>query len=326
MLARMADRFLVTGGLGCIGAWTAHELLAEGAEVVIADLGASDHRLRNLVGDSPAGLIRDPLDITDADAVMACFERHQPTHVIHLAALQVPFCKADPVGGARVNVVGTVALLEAAAALLPNRTFAYASSVAAYGGEDEPTVDGVAAADPQGKPHTLYGVYKRANEETAAVYHADRGLSSIGMRPYVVYGVGRDQGVTSSPNMAMLAAAKGEPFHISYGGRAVYQHGRDAARAFIAAARCDYDGATVVNLPGDEVSMQDIIAAIHAVAPDAEITLDDVQLPFPPSVDMTEYARVVGPLERYPLAEGVAETIGRFRDLLAAGATIVPER
>ena len=105
--------------------------------VALERLLASDHRLRNLVGDSPAGLIRDPLDITDADAVMACFERHQPTHVIHLAALQVPFCKADPVGGARVNVVGTVALLEAAAALLPNRTFAYASSVAAYGGEDE---------------------------------------------------------------------------------------------------------------------------------------------------------------------------------------------
>ncbi len=324
MLRAMADRFLVTGGLGCIGAWTAHELLAQGDEVVIADLGASDHRLRNLVGDDPAGLTRVSLDITDADAVRACFAEHRPTHVVHLAALQVPFCKADPVGGARVNVVGTVALLEAAAEHLPDATFAYASSVAAYGGEDEPTVDGVAAADPQGKPHTLYGVYKRANEETAAVYHADRGLSSIGLRPYVVYGVGRDQGVTSSPNMAMLAAATGEPYRISYGGRAVYQHGRDAARAFIAAARMPYDGATVVNLPGDEVSMQDIVDAIHAVVPDAVIDMDDIQLPFPPSVDTREFDRVVGTIPRYPLAEGVAETIERFRALLASGATIVP--
>ena len=322
----MTDRFLVTGGLGCIGAWTAHELLTEGAEVIIADLGSSDHRLRNLVGDSPAGLVRDSLDITDADAVMACFERHRPTHVIHLAALQVPFCKANPVGGASVNVVGTIALLEAMAAHLPERTFAYASSVAAYGGEDEPTEDGVAAADPQGKPRTLYGVYKRANEESANVYHLDRGVSSIGMRPYVVYGVGRDQGVTSSPNMAMLAAAEGQPFHISYGGRAVYQHGRDAARAFIAAARSDFDGATVVNLPGDEVSMLEIIDAIRAIVPEAEITLDDIQLPFPPSVDTTDFVRVVGAIDRYPLADGVAETIDRFRELLAAGATIVPGR
>ncbi len=322
----MTERFLVTGGLGCIGAWAAHELLGEGAEVIIADLGSSDHRLRNLVGDAPDGLIFDPLDITDAAAVEACFRQHQPTHIIHLAALQVPFCKADPVGGARVNVVGTVALLEAAAEHLPGSTFAYASSVAAYGGEDEPTVDGVAAAAPQGKPHTLYGVYKRANEETAAVYHADRGVSSIGMRPYIVYGVGRDQGVTSSPTSAMLAASLGEPFHIPFGGRAVYQHGRDAARAFIAAARADYDGATVVNLPGDEVAMTEIVAAICDVVPTAMITLDDVQLPFPPSIDTTEFEHVVGSIPRYGLADGVAETIQRFQALTTAGAVIVPQR
>jgi UDP-glucuronate 4-epimerase len=326
MLPAMPDRFLVTGGLGCIGAWVAHELLAEGSEVVIGDLGASDHRLRNLVGAQPEGLIREPLDITDPAGVMDCFARHRPTHVIHLAALQVPFCKADPVLGARVNVVGTICLLEAMAEHLPDRTFAYASSVAAYGGEDEPTVDGEAAADPQGKPRTLYGVYKRANEESALVYHADRGVSSIGMRPYIVYGLGRDQGVTSSPTSAMLAAAKGEAFHIPFGGRAVYQHGRDAARAFIAAARADFDGSTVVNLPGDTVSMTEIIAAIHAEAPDAEITLDDVQLPFPPSVDTSDFDRVVGAIGRYDLAAGVADTMARFRALLADGATIVPER
>ena len=322
----MTERFLITGGLGCIGAWAAHELLAEGVEVVIADLGTSDHRLRNLVGADPTGLTRDPLDITDPTAVMACFDKHQPTHLVHLAALQVPFCKADPIGGARVNVVGSIALMEAAVEHLGDSTFAYASSVAAYGGEDEPTVDGTAAADPQGKPHTLYGVYKRANEDSAAVYHADRGLSSIGLRPYVVYGVGRDQGVTSSPTSAMLAAARGEAFHIPFGGRAVYQHGRDAARAFIAAARCDYDGATVVNLPGDEVSMDEIITSIRAVLPGAELTLDDVQLPFPPAVDSTDFARVVGDVERYPLDAGVADTIERFQALIAAGAEIVLQR
>ena len=322
----MAERFLVTGGLGCIGAWAAHELLAEGAEVVIADLGLSDHRLRNLVGDGPRGLVRDPLDITDPAAVLACFERHQPTHIIHLAALQVPFCRADPIGGARVNVVGTIALLEASAKHLPTRTFTYASSVAAYGGEDEPTVDGVAGANPQSKPQTLYGVYKRANEDSAAVYHAERGLASIGMRPYVVYGVGRDQGVTSSPTSAMLAAARGEAFHIPFGGHAVYQHGRDAARAFIAAARADYDGATVVNLPGDEVAMSEIIAAIRNVLPAAELTMDDIQLPFPAAIDTTDFSRIVGDINRYQLDEGVAETIHRFQKLLGEGAEIVPQR
>lgn len=326
MLRDMADRFVVTGGLGCIGAWVAHELLAEGAEVVIADLGGSDHRLRNLVGSAPEGLSRVALDITDPAAVRTLMEREEPTHLIHLAALQVPFCKADPILGARVNVVGTIVLMEAAAEFMPTSVFTYASSVAAYGGDDEPAPGGVAAADPQGKPKTLYGVYKRANEDSAAVYHADRGLSSIGLRPYIVYGVGRDQGVTSTPTSAMLAAVDDEAYRISFGGRAVYHHGRDAARCFIAAARSSFDGATVLNMPGDGVDMDEIVEAIHRVIPGAEIDVDDISLPFPPQVDTSDFARLVGEVERFPLAEGVADTIDRFRALRAAGAEIVPPR
>lgn len=64
------------------------------------------------------------LDITDHDAVARCFDVFRPTHVIHLAALQVPFCKADPILGARVNVVGTVVLMEEMANRLPHGTFA----------------------------------------------------------------------------------------------------------------------------------------------------------------------------------------------------------
>jgi nucleoside-diphosphate-sugar epimerase len=272
-----------------------------------------------VVGDD--GVVEVPLDITDPIAVRACFEQYQPTHVIHLAALQVPFCKADPIGGALVNVVGTVALMEAMVEYLPQRTFTYASSIAAYGDDDEPTVDGIAEASPHGKPRTLYGVYKRANEDSAAVYQRDRGLASIGLRPYIVYGVGRDQGVTSTPTAAMLAAATGESCHISFGGRAVYHHARDAARAFIAAARSDAGGAHVVNLPGDEVAMSDVVAAILRVVPSAKITFDDIQLPFPPSVDLSEYASVVGSLDRYALVDGVEETIERFR-LIASEAPL----
>ena len=52
-------------------------------------------------------------DITDLDAVERASTRHGITNVIHLAALQVPFCRADPPLGARVNVVGTVNVFEA---------------------------------------------------------------------------------------------------------------------------------------------------------------------------------------------------------------------
>ena len=126
--------------------------------------------------------------------------------MIHLAALQVPFCRADPPLGARVNVVGTVNVFEAVARRAERMgPVVYASSVAAY----DALEDRAAAPAMQGVPSTLYGVYKRANEGTATVYAQERETPSVGLRPHTVYGPGRDQGLTSAPTTAMLAAAAG---------------------------------------------------------------------------------------------------------------------
>jgi len=110
---------------------------------------------------------------------------------VHLAALQVPFCRADPPLGARVNVVGTVNVFEAASKRKLSHVV-YASSIAVFD----------AAGTLSGHPETQYGVYKRDNESTAAVFFAESGVSSIGLRPHTVYGVGRDQGLTSAPTVA----------------------------------------------------------------------------------------------------------------------------
>ena len=84
-----------------------------------------------------------------------------------------------------------------------------------------------------GQPGTLYGVYKRANEGTAHVYWADHGVASVGLRPHTVFGPGRDQGLTSAPTTAMLAAACGRPYRIPFGGTSQFQYAPDAARAFV---------------------------------------------------------------------------------------------
>src|SRR5215207_7949567 len=95
-LRRMDERFLVTGANGCIGAWVVAQLAGEGTRVVALDASDDDHRLRLLLdGDALGGLTRVRADITDLDAVEAALCAHAVTHVIHLAALQVPFCRAD---------------------------------------------------------------------------------------------------------------------------------------------------------------------------------------------------------------------------------------
>ena len=167
---------------------------------------------------------------------------------MHLAALQVPFVRADPPLGMNVNVAGTVNVFEAVSTRLDRIPgVAYASSAAVYGLSDPSPAPESGGTSPA----TLYGVSKLADEGMARVYAADAGLPSIGLRPYVVYGPGRDQGMTSGPTAAMLAAARGEPYEIGFSGTAQYDYAPDLGRAFVdGGRRCRRRGAAVYNTPG----------------------------------------------------------------------------
>ena len=135
-------------------------------------------RPRLLMDDEEIARIRfETLDVTDLERVKELVARHGVTHIVHLAGLQVPFCKANPALGARVNVVGTVNIFEAARAHWGQvRGLAYASSLAVMGPDhlypQKPVRD-----DAPLHPQSLYGVYKQANEETARIY-CDWGIPS----------------------------------------------------------------------------------------------------------------------------------------------------
>jgi nucleoside-diphosphate-sugar epimerase len=309
----LAERTLVTGALGCLGAWTIKALLDDGEYPVGFDLGDDDARLRLVLDDGQ----RDRVtlvsgDITDARAVGRALDEHEITRVVHLAALQVPFCRADPVRGAHVNVFGTVVVFEAVKARQRRITgLAYASSTAVYNAADpSPAPESGGTA-----PSTLYGVYKLANEGTARVFWKEDRVPSIGIRPYVVYGPGRDQGMTAGPTLAMEAAARGEGSEIAYGGTAQYDFAPEVGRAFALAARAATEGAHVANFPGVPWAMEDMVAAIESAAPAVvgKITWNETQLPFPESLESGLLEELVGSLTQTPLAQGVRRTIEHYR-------------
>jgi UDP-glucuronate 4-epimerase len=304
-VATSSDTFLVTGVLGCIGAWAARQLLADGAAVVGFDLGGSTHRLDVVLdGAAPERLVLVDGDVTDSDALGRALDAHGVTHVIHLAALQIPACRANPALGARVNVAGTANVFEAVKARRERICgVVYASSVAVYGPDDR------GAEDEETRPRTLYGVYKRTTEHLARVYWDEDELPSAALRPYTVFGLGRDQGLTSEPTLAMAAAAHGESFRIGYGGRAQFDYAPDVARGFVELARSLERGAVVHNMPGPSVTMGDVVAAIERAAPESAgaIAFDDVQLPFPQTLE-SSYALALTPFE-----DAVAETVAGFR-------------
>jgi nucleoside-diphosphate-sugar epimerase len=319
------ETFLVTGALGCIGAWTVRNLVKDGINTVVFDLGTDTRRLKLVM--SPAELARVTFvkgDITDVAQVEHAINTYDVTQVIHLAGLQVPFCRANPVLGAQVNVVGTVNVFEAARRREgKTQRVVYASSAAVFDVDDAKPGE-VLAADATGHPATLYGVYKQANEGTARVYWKENRVSSIGLRPYVVFGPGRDQGLTSAPTKAMFAAAVGQGYHISYGGRADYEYADDVARMFIGCARVPFEGAEVFNTPGHVLSMREVIGAIGQAAPElaGQFTFDDKQLPFPEAMDgapLTQLLAPVGGLPRTPFAQAVAETVALFKQCVVDG-------
>ena len=309
----MPERTLVTGALGCVGAWTLKALLDDGEAPVGYDLGEDDSRLRLILDESERQRVTLVSgDVTDADALGRALDEHEITRVVHLAALQVPFCRADPIRGARVNVVGTTVVFEAVKARrdrIPG--LAYASSTAVYNASDPSPAPESGGT----RPTTHYGVYKLANEGTARIFWDDEGVASIGIRPYIVYGPGRDQGMTSGPTLAMAAAARGEAFEIGYGGTAQYDYAPDVARAFVLAARAASEGVHVANFPGEPSTMDQVVSAIEASAPEiaGEITWTDTALPFPESLESGLLERLLGELPRTSLADGVRQTIEHFR-------------
>jgi len=291
------ERWLVTGALGCLGAWTVVTLAREGASVVALDLGTDDRRLQLI--SQPDELEEVTFvqgDITDPKTIRDALAAHEITHLVHLAALQVPFCKADPVLGSQVNVTGTVNVFEAAKAHGLATPIAYASSAAVY--------------DEQGAlaPRTLYGVYKLATEGLAKVYWHDDGIASVCLRPFSVYGPGRDQGLTAGPTLAIAAALRGEPYRIGFGGRTQLHYAPDVARAFVEAARSEARSADTFSLGGPATAIADFVAAVERELPDAKIAFDDTPLPFPDELPQPWFDSPLTPLD-----QGIRETAELLR-------------
>jgi UDP-glucuronate 4-epimerase len=318
----VSERFLVTGVLGCLGAWVARTLVREGTEVVGFDVATDPRRLREIVTADELERVRLVQgDVTRLEDLARAFDEHEITNVVHLAALQIPFCREDPALGAAVNVLGTVNVFEAVKRRRDRirGPLVYASSAAYFGAEDGGRA--VEHEDALSRPSTHYGVYKQANEGSARIYWQDEGVSSLGLRPYNVYGPARDQGVTASPTLATRAAVLGEDYRISYGGSFTLNYTDDVAQALLAMSRCSYEGAAVFNMPGPVVHMQEVVDAIEAAVPEAAgtITYDDgTSLPLPPAMALGGLEATVGTVAVTPLGDAVQATADHFRRLRAA--------
>jgi UDP-glucuronate 4-epimerase len=311
MSAPRDARFLVTGCEGCIGSWVVRRLLATGATVVATDLAAAPGRIARIV-DVPQleELAYVPADLTEAGTLERLIGERGVTHIVHLAALQVPYVAANPLAGAEINVVGTVRVLEAARRAETVRGVSYASSSAVYG------TDGT-----WGRAETLYGAFKAANEETARFYARDYGTPSVGLRPCVVYGPNRDRGMTAAITHAIKAAVLGLAYTIPFDGDLDLQYADDVAAAFIAAALAEQPAAPVFDLQGDLLSVSTVLDALERAVPGSRALISIGTAPIPGRVEFDDapLQALVGELPKTSIADGVAASAELFRRQRDAG-------
>jgi nucleoside-diphosphate-sugar epimerase len=308
----MSETYFITGAQGCIGSWIIKALCERGDVPFVFDRSEDPRRLSAIMKPEDIARVRIMAgDITDVSAVRSAMEESAARRVIHLAGLQVPACKADPVAGAFVNVIGTLNVFESAKAV-GAECVVYASSAAVYGaGADDRPLDESASCEPV----THYGVFKRTNEGNARVYFLDYGLNSVGLRPLTVYGVNRDTGLTSDPTKAMKAAVLGSPFHIRFSGATDFQYVADTAAAFIACADRAPQGAHVFNLHGETVEVARIAQHINRECQRELVTFSGPPLPIAAAMSDAAVRQVIGDLPATPLTAGIQETMRRFAEL-----------
>ena len=160
---------------------------------------------------------------------------------------------------------------------------------------------------------THYGAFKLATEGSARAYWHDRRIASIGFRPFVVYGPGRETGVSAGPSLACRAAARGEACTLGYTGAAGLIYVDDVAQAFEQALLTPVQGASVYNLIGQTATVDEVMAEIRRQVPGARLQAEGPPLTIAPGLSEEGLEQLLPGRQITSLADGIAATLRHYR-------------
>ncbi len=259
---------LVTGGAGFIGSHLSDALLKRGDDVLVLDDLSSGKR-ENLDEAIAAGASLEIGDVTDGSRLLTAIEGFGPEAVFHLAAqIDVRKSMADPAFDARLNVVGSLNVLEAATRV-GARSLVFTSTGGAIYGEGVGREDELPFAETSRcEPDSVYGQSKLAAEGYVGLWRRMRGLDATVVRLGNVYGPRQDPALEAGVVAIFcdLARDGGRPTVFGDGEQTRdYIHVADVVDALIAAEAADGAGPFNVGT-GTETSVLDLASAIGAMA------------------------------------------------------------
>lgn len=297
---------VVTGGAGFVGSHVAEACLEAGDSVWVVDNLAS-----GLVEDIPPGAVFCEGDVADAAFMRRVVEEARPAVIHHLAAQSsVTHSLADPLADARVNVLGTLSVLEAARSMdAPPRVVYAATGGACYGEPEEEIVD---ESRPLA-PASHYGMSKVAGERHLIFYGEHFGLSVVSLRLANVYGPRQrpslDAGVIS---IFAEKLEKGEPLTLYGHGRAGrdYVYVKDVAAAFLRAALGGVDGDACNVGTGIVTEVEALLEILCRRMGTNPVSVERAPLRpgevFRIGLDARAFQKKTGWRSRYTLEEGIA--------------------
>lgn len=257
---------LVTGGAGFIGSHIVDALIERGDRVAVVD-NLSTGRWSNLSNALAAGAVLHEVDVRDAGAVEAVFAQARPDVVFHLAAqIDVRYSVEHPAGDAESNVLGTIAVLEAARGSGVRRVVNTSTGGGLYG-------DATAFPTPEDhpiRPLAPYGQGKYAAEGYCGLYTRLHGLSTVSLRYGNVYGPRQDvHGEAGVVAIFCGRLASGVPPTVFGDGSQTrdWVEVGDVARANLLAADAGPEVTGPVNIgTGREISVIDVLGTLAQVS------------------------------------------------------------
>lgn len=317
-----SNSILVTGGFGCIGAQTVKWLLANtDAQVVVGSRSVSEQRIERLFGaDDRSRLTCVKLDVTDQTEIQQVLNQHAVNRIVHLAALQTPDCNAHRDLGLQINLAGTQNVIEAMKACEQSiKRFVFASSIAVYGARSHYSGDTVPMlAEPA--PVNVYGAWKLAGENISRIFCEETNVATISLRPGVLFGPGRDAGLTSTPTTAMKHVALGRSYKIPFCSRQDYLFAPDVGAAFGNAAMAPFNGYAAYTLPSHTVTTNDFVAEMKTQAATVglehsfDVSVGDEEVPFICDLEFAPFLKAFPETPHTPLADAVRTSLQEFKD------------
>lgn len=300
---------LVTGGAGFIGSHVVDLLIANGHEVVIVDnLSAGDKANIN----QRAKFYK--IDIQDKK-LAKIFQKERPDFVFHMAA-QIDVRKSvnDPISDTKVNVLGSLNVIESAARYGAKKLIFASTGGAIYGDAEQlPTPEGYYE-----RPLSPYGINKLSIEKSLFFYKKVKGLDYTILRLSNVYGPRQNcKGEAGVIAILIHKILRGEQTIVNGDGEQTrdYVFVKDVARAFVLAQKKTSSDKFNIST-AKESSVNQILEKIaekmdmkifgkHAEAKSGEQRRS--------CLDNSLAQKELGWYPEYDLDRGVSETVNWFR-------------